>query len=96
MKSGRDQMVIDPDQTKFTPQEKKRIMNIMSCTPSSSPSVKYPSDGWGKSLERMPSFTPIYSQVFLLKEKIPDLEKKFRELVRRLFCSPYYLLHRIS
>ena len=30
---------------------------MMSSTPSSSPSVKYPNDGWGNSLERMPSFT---------------------------------------
>ena len=42
MKSGRDQMVIDPD-----PDEIRH---------SSSPSVKYPNDGWGNSLERMPSF----------------------------------------
>ena len=45
MKSGRDQMVIDPDWTKFTPHKEKRIMNIMNCTPSSSPSVKCPSHG---------------------------------------------------
>ena len=33
-------------------------MNVMmSSIPSSSPSVKYPNDGWGNSLERMPSFT---------------------------------------
>ena len=30
---------------------------LMSSTPSSSPSVKYPNDGWGNSLERMSSFT---------------------------------------
>ena len=30
---------------------------MMNSTPSSSPSVKYPNDGWGNSLERMPSFT---------------------------------------
>ena len=58
VKSGRDQMVI-LIRTKFTPKEKKSIMNVMSCTPSSSPSMKYPSDGWGKSLQRMPSFTRI-------------------------------------
>ena len=29
----------------------------MSSTPSSSPSVKYPNDGWGNSLERRSSFT---------------------------------------
>ena len=29
----------------------------MSSTPSSSPSVKYPNDCWGNSLERMPSFS---------------------------------------
>ena len=27
VKSGRDQIVIDPDRTKFTPHEKKRITN---------------------------------------------------------------------
>ena len=80
MKSGCDQMVIDPDLDKIYTKRKKRIVNVMSCTPSSSPSVKYPCDGWGKSRERMPSFTRIYSQVSLLKEKIPDLEKKFRAL----------------
>ena len=77
MKSGRDQMVIDPDPDKIYTKRKKRIMNVMSCTPSSSPSVKYPSNGWGKSLGKMSSFTRIDSQVSQLKEKMPDLEKKF-------------------
>ena len=86
MKSGRDQMVIDPDADKIYTKRKRRIINVMSCTPSSSPSVKYPSDGWGKSLERMPSFTRIDSQVSLLREEIPDLEKKFVALEWRLFC----------
>ena len=88
MKSGRDQMVIDPDPDKiYTKRKRKRrIMIVMSCTPSSSPSVKYPSDSWGKSLERMPSFTRIDSQVSLLREEIPDLEKKFGALEWRLFC----------
>ena len=58
MKSGRDQMVIDPDPDEIYTKRKKRIVNVMmSSTPSSSPSVKYPNDGWGNSLERMPSFT---------------------------------------
>ena len=57
MKSGRDQMVIDPDLDEIYTKRKKRIVNVMmSSTPSSSPSVKYPNDGWGNSLERMPSF----------------------------------------
>ena len=73
VKSGRDQMAIDRNL-------------VMSSTPWSSPSVKYPSYGWGKSTERMPSFTRIHSQVSLLKEKIPDLDKKSRELEWRLFC----------
>ena len=81
MKRGRDQIVIDPDPDKIYTKRKKRIMNVMSCTSSSSPSVKYPSDGWGKSLERMPSFTRIDSQASLLKEKISDLEKKFRDFL---------------
>ena len=58
MKSGRDQMVIDPDPDEIYTKRKKLIVNVMmSSTPSSSPSVKYPNDGWGNSLERMPSFT---------------------------------------
>ena len=58
MKSGRDQMVIDPDPDEIYTKRKKRIVNVMmSSTPSSSPSVKYPNDGWGNCLERMPSFT---------------------------------------
>ena len=58
MKSGRDQMVIDPDADEIYTKRKKRIVNVMmSSTPSSSPSVKYPNDGWGNFLERMPSFT---------------------------------------
>ena len=57
VKSGRDQMVIDPDPNEIYTKRKKRIVNVMmSSTPSSSPSVKYPNDGWGNSLERMPSF----------------------------------------
>ena len=58
MKSGRDQMVIDPDPDEIYTKRKKRIVNVMmSSTPSSSPSVKYPNDGWENSLERMLSFT---------------------------------------
>ena len=58
MKSRRDQMVIDPDQDEIYTKRKKRIVNVMmSSTPSSSPSVKYPNDGLGNSLERMSSFT---------------------------------------
>ena len=58
MKSGRDQMVIDPDPDEIYTKRKKRIVNVMmSSTPSSSPSVKYPNDGWGNSLERISSFT---------------------------------------
>ena len=58
MKSGRDQMVIDPDPDEIYTKRKKRIVNVMmSSTPLSSPSVKYPNDGLGNSLERMPSFT---------------------------------------
>ena len=40
MKSGRDQMVIDPDPDEVYTKRKKRIVNVMmSSTPSSSPSV---------------------------------------------------------
>ena len=49
---------IDPNPDEIYTKRKKRIVNVMmSSIPSSSPSVKYPNDGWGNSLERMPSFT---------------------------------------
>ena len=40
MKSGRDQMVIDPDPDEIYTKRKKRIVNVMmSSTPSSSPKL---------------------------------------------------------
>ena len=58
MKIGRNQMVIDPDPDEIYTKRKKRNVNVMmSSTPSSSPRVKYPNNGWGNSLERMSSFT---------------------------------------
>ena len=49
-------MVVDPDPDEIYSKRKKRNVDLTSDSPSSSPSVKYPSDGWGRSLERMPSF----------------------------------------
>ena len=43
-------MVVDPDPDEIYTKRKARVLNLPS-------SVKYPSDGWGKSLKRMPSFT---------------------------------------
>ena len=57
IKSGTDKMVIDPDPDEIYTKRRKRISNAPNNTSSSSPSVQHPSDGWGKSLERMPSFT---------------------------------------
>ena len=72
MKSRRDQMVIDPDPDEIYTKRKKRIVNVMmSSTPSSSPSVKYPNDGWGNSLERMPSFARAE-----MNQHIPNSGKK--------------------
>ena len=48
--------MIDPDPDEIYTKRKARVSNISKDTAPSS-SVKYPSDGWGKSLERMPSFT---------------------------------------
>ena len=44
-------------QTKFTAKEKKRSINLTSGAPSWSLSMKYPTDGWERSLESMLSFT---------------------------------------
>ena len=55
-KSGWDKMVVDLDPDEIYSKRKKRNIDRTSRAPSSSPSVKYPSDGWGRSLERMSSF----------------------------------------
>jgi len=48
-------MVVDPDPDEIYSKRKERISQLpKDAAPSS---VKYPSDGWGKSLERMPPFT---------------------------------------
>ena len=48
--------MIDPDPNEIYTKRKARVSNISKDTAPSS-SVKYPSDGWGKSLEKMPSLT---------------------------------------
>ncbi|KAK2547039.1 hypothetical protein P5673_033198 [Acropora cervicornis] len=56
LKTGRDKMVVDPDPDGIYSKRKARLSNLSSdATPSTS--AKYPSDGWGKSLKRMPCFT---------------------------------------
>ena len=48
-------MVVDHDPDEIYSNRKKIISQLpKDAAPSS---VKYPSDGWGKSLERMPPFT---------------------------------------
>ena len=77
MKSGRDQMVIDPDPDKIYTKRKKE--DLYECY-------------------ELHSF--VITQREMLKEKIPDLEKKSRALEWRLFCfeniskndSLYYLI----
>ena len=49
-------MVVDPDPDIIYSKRKTRLSNLLSDATQST-SVKYPSDGWGKSLKRMPCFT---------------------------------------
>ncbi|PFX19213.1 hypothetical protein AWC38_SpisGene16382 [Stylophora pistillata] len=59
VENGRDKMLVDPDGDKIYTKRKARFSSLLPndyVSPVTS-SVKYPSDGWGKSLERMPCFT---------------------------------------
>ena len=57
IKSGRDKVVVDPDPDKIYTKQKNRLSKLpINCSPES-PAPKYPSHGWGNSLERMPPFT---------------------------------------
>ena len=50
-------MVVDPDPDEIYMKRKARVLNLPNSAAPVTSSVKYPSDGWGKSLKRMPSFT---------------------------------------
>lgn len=88
MRGGRDRVVMDPDPDGVCTRgkRKRRIVIVVGCTPSSSPGVGCPGDGWGGSLEGMPSFARVDSRVSLLREEVPDLEREFGALEWRLFC----------
>ena len=58
IENGRDKMLVDPDPDEIYTKRKARFSSAVPndhVSPVTS-SVKYPSDGWGKSLERMPCF----------------------------------------
>ena len=50
-------MVVDPDKDKIYTKRKTRLSNLPAERSPETPAPKYPSDGWGKSLERMPPFS---------------------------------------
>lgn len=57
IKSGSDKVVVDPDPDKIYTKRKNRLSKLPTNRSPESPAPKYPSDGWGNSLERMPHFT---------------------------------------
>ena len=50
-------MVVDPDPDEIYTKRKARLSKLPTERSSETSTPKYPSDGWGKSLERMPPFT---------------------------------------
>ena len=50
-------MVVNPDPDEIYTKRKARVSNLPNGAVPVTSSVKYPSNGWGKSFERMPSFT---------------------------------------
>ena len=59
--TGRDKTIVDPDPNQIYTKRRARESSIASLTPSVSEDdvtrVKFPTSGWGKSLEKMPAFT---------------------------------------
>ena len=65
-KSGKDKNIIDPDPNGLYTKRKEQRNRASSSEADSSrsdwnnkdlPSIKYPTDGWSTSLEKMPMFT---------------------------------------
>ena len=50
-------MVVDPDPDEIYTKRKTRLSKLPTERSPETSTPKYPSDGWGKSLERMPPFT---------------------------------------
>ena len=50
-------MVVDPDPDEIYSKRKARLSKLPTERSSETSTPKYPSDDWGKSLERMPPFT---------------------------------------
>ena len=50
-------MVVDADPDEIYTKRKVTVSNLPNSAAPVTASVKYLSDGWGKSLKRMPSFT---------------------------------------
>jgi len=50
-------VVVDPDPDKIYTKRKNQLSKLPINRSPESPAPKYPKDGWGNSLERMPPFT---------------------------------------
>ena len=78
-------MLVDPDPDEIYARRKARFSSAVPndhVSPVIS-SAKYPSDGWGKSLERMPCFTRaklnLHMQILETKSQMP-LITQFRPI----------------
>ena len=65
--SGRDRIIVDPDPNKIYTKRKARESSVSfpdaSSQSKAATEVKYPSNGWGKSLEKMPLYLGIVLMV---------------------------------
>ena len=52
-------MVVDPDPDKIYKKRKTGLSNLPAERSPETSAPKYPSDGWGKSLEKMPTFSRV-------------------------------------
>ena len=87
IRTGKDKQVVDPDPHKIYSRRKQKQGTSSELDKESTESVKFPSSGWGSSLEKMPMFTRLQMNHHVLKTG-----KAFTGLVKaRRFLDDEYL-----
>ena len=67
IKTGKDKEIVDPDPHKVYSRRKEKQNTSTNLSNDGEESIEFPSTGWGSSLEKMPMFTRVEMNSFVMK-----------------------------
>ena len=67
IKTGKDKGIVNPDPHKIYSRRKEKQNTSTDLSHDGEESVEFPSTGWGSSLEKMPMFTRVEMNSFVIK-----------------------------